>query len=74
MFQTGPHNITHYMINFAQFPNLGRYFAIEELSGLLSVRLQGDTVLDRDNGEDTHDIHINIEDNFQGNGSMCFVL
>ncbi|XP_037029736.1 cadherin-23-like [Bradysia coprophila] len=63
-----PHNITHFMINFLQFPNLGRYFGIDELSGQLSVKLQGDAVLDRDNGEDTHDIHINIEDNYQGNG------
>lgn len=62
------------MINYLQFPSLGRYFEIDELTGQLSVRLQGDAVLDRDHGEDTHDIHINILDNFQGNGSMSFVV
>lgn len=62
------------MINYSQFPNLGRYFEIDELSGQLSVRLQGDAVLDRDNGEDTHDIHINILDNYQGNGSMIVLV
>lgn len=61
------------MINFPDFPTLGRYFGIDELSGQLSVRLQGDAVLDRDHDEDTHDIHIKIEDNYQGNGSMNFV-
>lgn len=58
------------MINYLQFPNLGRYFEIDELSGQLAVRLQGDAVLDRDGDEKTHDIHIEIKDNYQGNGSM----
>lgn len=72
--QTAPHNVIQYMINYLQFPNLGRYFEIDELSGQLSVRLQGDYVLDRDHGEDTHDIHINIQDNYQGNGSKSVIV
>lgn len=50
---------------------MGRYFEIDELSGQLTVRFQGDAILDRDiEGGETHDIHINIQDNYQGNGSM----
>ncbi|KAJ6639917.1 Cadherin-23 [Pseudolycoriella hygida] len=63
-----PHNITQFMINYLNFPMLNRYFEIGELDGLLIVRLQGDFVLDRDHGEETHDIYINIQDNYRGNG------
>lgn len=62
------------MINYVQFPRLARYFEIDELSGQLIVRLQGDAVLDRDNGEDRHEIHINIQDNYQGNGSTSLIF
>lgn len=61
------------MINFVQFPNLGRYFEINEVTGQLSVELLGDAVLDRDHGQDTHDIHVIIRDNFNGNGSTSCV-
>lgn len=58
------------MINKVQFPDLGRYFGIDEETGQLSVSLLGDAVLDRDRGDETHDIHIDIQDNWNGNGSV----
>lgn len=57
------------MINFIQFPNLIKYFEIDLLKGILQVKLQIGAKLDRDHGETEHDIYINIEDNYQGNGS-----
>lgn len=59
-----------HLINFLTFPRLGYFFEIDPLSGLISVRLQGETKFDRDHGETEHDIYVDIEDNFQGNGSM----
>lgn len=57
------------MINYPQFPDLRKFFEINVTSGLIQVKLQSDSVLDRDNGITQHEIHVNIEDNYQGNGS-----
>lgn len=67
---SAPHNLIQYYINYQDGinPDIQRYFAIDELSGELTVKLIGDSQLDRDNGEDRHLIRINVEDNFQGNG------
>lgn len=51
-----------------EHPTLQKYFAINELSGWLEIKLQGDNVLDRDHGEDKYSIYINLEDNYLGNG------
>lgn len=59
-----------HLINFLTFPRLGLFFEIDPLSGLISARLQGETKFDRDLGETEHDIYVEIEDNYQGNGSM----
>lgn len=63
-----PHNTLEYMINYPQFPDLRKFFEINVTSGLIQVKLQSDSVLDRDNGITQHEIHVNIEDNYQGNG------
>jgi len=64
-----PHNIIQFNINYVSYPNLYRYFAIDQLTGELIVSLNNDNVLDRDNGEATHQIYVNFEDNYQGSGS-----
>lgn len=63
-----PHNIIQFYINYRSFPELQRFFTVDELTGVLSVNLFGDSELDRDNGEPEHFIRINFDDNFQGNG------
>lgn len=63
-----PHNVTQFYINYRIYPNLQRYFAVDELTGLVTVELFGSYELDRDHGEPEHFIHVNFEDNFQGNG------
>lgn len=59
-----------YRINYLNYRNLQKYFVIDELLGELNVKLEGENVLDRDNGEAEHFIYINFEDNFQGNGGL----
>lgn len=58
------------MIIIICFLRLGLFFEIDPLSGLISARLQGETKFDRDLGEKEHDIYVDIEDNYQGNGRM----
>lgn len=62
-----PHNVIQYMVNYRNHPNLQKYFTIGEMSGELIINLQ-ESKLDRDNGEDIHEIYINFEDNYQGSG------
>lgn len=69
LFFPAPHNKVQHMINYIQFPNLMKYFEIDLLQGIIKVKLQSGAVLDRDHGESEHDVYINIEDNYQGNGS-----
>jgi hypothetical protein len=63
-----PNNLIQFYINYRNYPNLQKYFSVDELSGDLTVNLFGDNELDRDNGEAEHLIRVNFEDNFQGNG------
>lgn len=63
-----PHNVVAYYIDFRNYQRLQYFFAINELTGELTVNLLNDYVLDRDNGEPQHDIYINFEDNYQGFG------
>lgn len=69
---TAPHNVIQYTINYAEHPNLQKYFAINQTSGRLQVELQDNIELDRDHGEYIHSIHINLEDNYLGNGGTAF--
>lgn len=64
-----PYNILKYIISYSTFPDLEKYFGINITTGLLSVMLLGNNKLDRDHGIDSHAIHIEISDNYQGNGS-----
>lgn len=63
-----PHNVIQFYIDYRSYPDLQRYFAIDELSGVVKVELFGANELDRDNGEPEHFIRINFDDNFRGNG------
>lgn len=65
---SAPNNLIQYYINFRDYPDLQKYFALDELSGDLTVNLFDDNVLDRDSGVDEHVIRIIFEDNFQGSG------
>lgn len=68
-----PHNVIQFSINYLEHPNLQRFFAIDELLGELQVRLQGENVLDRDQGDDKYFIYINLEDNYLGNGGTLLL-
>lgn len=63
-----PHNVIQFYINYRIYPLLQRFFAVDELTGEVTVELSGSNELDRDNGEAEHTIRVNFEDNFQGNG------
>jgi hypothetical protein len=65
-----PHNKIQFTINYMQHAELQKFFKIDDTTGDLIVQLQGENHLDRDEGSPTHDIHLNVEDNYQGNGSM----
>lgn len=64
-----PHNICQRVINYRNFPILNNYFEIEPLTGLILARLVGAAIFDRDRGEKFFDIHIDVSDNYQGNGN-----
>lgn len=61
-----PHNVLEYTFNYQLNPNLQRFFTIDAMTGELVL---GPTQLDRDEGLATHDIYINVQDNYQGNGA-----
>lgn len=64
-----PHNKCQRLINYRNFPILNNYFEIEPLNGLILARLVGGAIFDRDRGEKFFDIHVDVEDNYQGNGN-----
>lgn len=66
-FVPGPYNEIQYYINYRNYPDLQRYFAVDGTSGELTVYLYA-SELDRDNGEPEHLIRIDFEDNYNGNG------
>lgn len=66
---SAPHNIVRHLINFTTFPRLGLFFEIDPATGVIMAKLQSGTVFDRDRAETEYEIHVDIEDNFQGNGS-----
>jgi hypothetical protein len=65
-----PHNIIEYTINYGQNQELKNFFKIHGTEGGLYVDLQGDSKLDRDEGDAIHNITIKLEDNYMGNGSV----
>lgn len=63
-----------YYINYRNYPELQKYFAVDELTGELTVNLFGGNELDRDSDESEHLIRVDFEDNFQGNGGLLNLL
>lgn len=63
-----PHNTIQYTINFMEFADLQKYFAVDDITGVLKVQLDGSNVLNRDDGSDEHVIGIRLVDNYLGNG------
>ncbi|CAG9787433.1 unnamed protein product [Diatraea saccharalis] len=53
-----------YQINYAWNPRLRAFFDIDLDTGMLFVNYTTDEVLDRDRGEPTHTIFVNLIDNF----------
>lgn len=68
-----PHNTIQYSINFLEFPELQKYFMVDDLTGDLKVQLEGNNFLDRDDGAAMHEIRIRMEDNYLGNGGTVIV-
>lgn len=63
-----PHCDLRFTINYVNSPELQNLFKVDITTGDLSVNLVNNAYLDRDNGVEFHLIHINIEDNYLGNG------
>lgn len=49
------------------------FFEIDPATGVINAKLQPGIVFDRDRSETEFEIHVDIEDNFQGNGSEYIV-
>lgn len=62
------HHTLNYQINFLANPRLRDFFEIDSATGEVRVHYPGDEVLDRDRGEDQHQMFFTIMDNFNFEG------